>query len=471
MNRALISFCNRVRQQALLIGGDRILVAVSGGPDSVALLQVLHELHGEMGLHLEVAHLQHGIRGEEAKADARFVGALAHKLGLVFHLKEIDLPKLRARAGRGNLEALARAERYRFFADVVGERKLDKVATAHTQDDQAETMLMWLLRGVGRQGLGGMSPANSLTDSGSDQGLQIVRPFLEISKAEILEYLAYRQIESRVDSTNRDTTLLRNWIRLELLPQLHERIDGRVGARLAEQAAMLRDEQAVLDQVADTELAKCRRGDGLDRVGLMQEPAALQRLVLRHWIKVRRRSLRGIAFAHIEAMRGLAATGPAQGRLAIPGGWELRREYDSLYLSKPKSLQAICYLHPLKLGKRLQIPEANVELISETLWSPVGAPSADLTEACFDADALPRPLLVRNFRRGDRFEPLGMIGHKKVKDLFIDRKIALSERAKLPILIGADQVLWIPGHGRSGAALVTPRSRAIVRIKAIPLGT
>ena len=472
MNRALKSFLNIVRQQAILLDLDRVLVAVSGGPDSVALLHVLHELRGEFGLHLEVAHLQHGIRGEEAKADARFVGALAEKLGLVFHLREIDLPELRSRAGGGNLEGLARAQRYRFFAEVARERKLDKLATAHTQDDQAETLLMWLLRGAGRKGLGGMSPVHRITDDDSDQSLQIIRPFLEISKAEILEYLQSRQIEYRFDSTNRDTKLLRNWLRLELVPQLRDRIDGRVGARLAAQAAMLRDEQAVLDHVTYTELAKCRRGDGLDRIALLHEPVALQRLILRYWFEERRRNLRGIDLAHIEAVRELAARGPAHGRLAIPGGWELRREYNSLYLAKAeRGHQPNCYLYPFKLGETLQIPEANVELISRTMPSPVNASAVDMTEACFDADALPESLVVRNFRRGDRFEPLGMSGHKKVKDLLIDHKVVLSERAKLPLLIGADQVLWIPGHGRSRAALVTSLSRAVVRIKVVPLGT
>jgi len=472
MNHAANQLFRRVKRQALLLGHDRILVAVSGGPDSVALLHVLHELRGEFDLHLEVAHLQHGIRGDEAKADARFVSALADKLGLVFHLKEIDLPALRARSGGGNLEALARVERYRFFAEVARGRDFAKVATAHTQDDQAETMLMWLLRGAGRNGLGGMRPAHSLSDDDSEPRLQIIRPFLEISKAEILEYLANRQLEYRFDSTNRDTKLLRNWIRLELLPQLRDRIDERVGARLAAQARMLRNEQAVLDQVTRSELAKCRRGDGLDRVALIQEPAALQRLILRRWIEARRGSLRGIDFAHIEAMSELAVSGPAHGRLAIPGGWEMRREYDALYLGRAeRGRQAHCYAYPLNPGETLQIPEANVELISKTMASPVGALATDLTEACFDADALAKPLVVRNFRRGDRFEPVGMSGHKKVKDLFIDRKVALSERARLPMLIGGEQVLWIPGHGRSRTALVTPRSRTIVRIKVVPLGT
>lgn len=463
---------NHLRQSVLIGVGDRILVAVSGGPDSVALLHVLHELRDDLGLHLEVAHLQHGIRGAEAMADARFVGGLADQLGLAFHLREVDLPERRARAGGGNLEALARVERYRFFAEVVRERKLDKVATAHTQDDQAETMLMWLLRGAGRKGLGGMSPAHEGSDDGWDRGSRRIRPLLEISKAEILEYLQERDLEYRMDATNGDTQLLRNWIRLELLPQLRQRIDGQVGARLAGQAAMLRDEQAVLEQVADSELEHCLSGDRLDRVALLQRPVALHRLMLRRWIEAARGNLRGIDFAHIEALRALAADGPAQGRLAIPGGWELRREYDSLYLAKgTRQHRAICYLYPVKGFDPLIVAEAGVGFHFERLSSPAAVEPASLMEAIFDADGLPEPLAVRNFRNGDRFEPLGMSGHKKIKDLFIDRKVALSERLKLPLLIGGGEVLWVPGHGRSRLALVTPASRTIVRIKAVPLGT
>ena len=200
---------NFSQTHAVLVPGDRVLVAVSGGPDSVALLHVLHELRGGLGLHLEAAHLQHGIRGEDAKEDARFVAALAGKLGLAFHLKEIDLPGLRSRAGKGNLEALARQQRYQFFTQIAQRQGLNKIATAHTQDDQAETMLMWLLRGAGRKGLGGMSPAQTLHSSGADlvRGCEIVRPFLETSKADILEYLRQRQIDYRIDGTNRDTRL------------------------------------------------------------------------------------------------------------------------------------------------------------------------------------------------------------------------------------------------------------------------
>ena len=154
--------------QGLLSPGDRVLIAVSGGPDSVLLLHVLYDLCEELELHLEVAHLQHGIRGAEAQEDAQFVAELAEKLGLPFHLKELNLRQIKSAAGKGNLEALARAERYRFFAAVARERKLDKIATGHTQDDQAETVLMWLLRGSGPKGLGGMPPTCRLDGTNID---------------------------------------------------------------------------------------------------------------------------------------------------------------------------------------------------------------------------------------------------------------------------------------------------------------
>ena len=148
-----------IEKHQMIKQGDDLLVAVSGGPDSVALLHLLCDLREELELHLEVAHLQHGIRGAEAQEDARFVAELAEKLGLPFHLKEVDLPRIRSAAGKGNLEALARVERYRFFAAVARERKLGKIATAHTQDDQAETVLMWLLRGSGLEGFRRYAPA------------------------------------------------------------------------------------------------------------------------------------------------------------------------------------------------------------------------------------------------------------------------------------------------------------------------
>jgi tRNA(Ile)-lysidine synthase len=453
----------RVRECALIERGDRILVGVSGGPDSVALLHALHHLCAEFGLHLEVAHVQHGIRGDDAREDARFVQALADRLKYPFHLREIDLPRMKTDRGRGNLEALARAERYRFFADVVGERKLNKVATAHTLDDQAETTLMWFLRGTGLRGLGGMAQRCEYSSAG--QSFLVIRPLLEISKRELIEYLQDQGLSWRIDESNKDQRLLRNWLRLQLLPGLQRHFDIQVPRRLVQQASIFRDEDAFLDQLARDCFGKMTSGNELERSALLEQPRALQRRILRIWLAQARGHLRGIEFIHIEDALRLISQQAPHGTAALPGGWEILREYDRLSLHKSRPGQPPCYDYPLRIGKMLSIPEADFEFDSERVTAPYRLP-ADLFEAVFDPAALSVQLSVRNFRRGDRFQPFGMQGHKKIKDLFIEKRVPLSLRARWPLLTCGSDVLWIPGHGRSSKAPVTANTAAALRLTA-----
>ena len=463
---------NYAIQHCLLSCGDRILVAVSGGPDSVALLHLLYELRVEFQLYLEMAHLQHGIRGEEAREDARFVADLAEKLKLPFHLKEIDLPRMKSDAGKGNLEALARAERYRFFAETVRARNLNKVATAHTQDEQAETMLMWFLRGAGMKGLGGMSPRQQLQIAGGELSgtLTVIRPLLDVAKSEVLEYLKDRNFTYRVDRSNQDPTFLRNWIRSELMPKIQERVGSGFSARLSQQGQLLRDEDAYLDELTRRTYHVVSDGMGLNRIDLLKQPKALQRRILRHWIEQARGHLRGLDFAHIEALLRLIGEGPAQCRLSIPSGWEVVREYEDLRLEKSsRGFKRFCYSYSFEIGTTMRIAESRMEFTSRCVPSSQARLPANLTEAIFDASCLTAPLWVRNFRHGDRFQPLGMAGHKKIKDLFIENSVPLSIRAKLPLLIMGEEILWIPGYGRSETARVSEKTVTAVHIKAIPI--
>jgi tRNA(Ile)-lysidine synthase len=462
-----------VARRGLVLLGDRVLVAVSGGPDSAALLHLLHELREELGLRLEVAHLQHGIRGDEAREDARFVAALAEQLGLPFHLKEIDLPTMKTKAGKGNLEELARAERYRFFADVVRERKLDKVATAHTRNDQAETVLMWMLRGAGMKGLGGIEPLHLIKPNPSDgsESLTVVRPLIEVSKAEILEFLHERNLSYRVDRTNQDPALLRNWIRLDLLPSLQGRTGANIAERLSRQATLIRDEDRLLDQLAQQRYDAMGGAKGLDRRMLLREPKALQRRVLRLWIEQMRGHLRGLDFVHVEELLRLIESKTPQGRISIPGGWDFVREYEALRLAKrAPGFKRLCYSYDLSIGQDLRIPEAGVQLLSERVEAPAGPWPAEPTEVVFDIGVLTESLLVRNFRRGDRIRPLGMTGHKKVKDLYIDNKIPLSVRANWPLLAMGREILWIPGYARSELGRVSEKTRSLLRIRLVSIG-
>jgi tRNA(Ile)-lysidine synthase len=461
------------RQHQLLARGDGVLVAVSGGPDSLALLQLLYNLKKEFSLSLEVAHMEHGMRGEEAKHDARFVQDWAERLALPFHIKEVSIPRLRSHIGGGNLEEMARLERYRFFADVAARRNLKKIATAHTQDDQAETVLMWLLRGAGRKGLGGMPPLQTINVVGaeSSKDLTIIRPLLGIAKEELLQFLKQKNLDFCFDRSNHDTAYLRNWLRLELLPRLRQRIDTRLSSRLAQLAEVLRDEANHLDALAQKELDSLCVNASLSRAGFLRRPTAMQRRVLRLWISRARGHLRGLDFDHTEAFMRMISKGPPQGRLAIPGGWELIREYDTLRLARlARKSKTICYAYPLVIDNPLEVPEAGLTIDCRRVpSSPVELPE-NHSEAVFDLAALAGPLLVRNFRRGDRFQPLGMAGHKKVKDLFIEKKVPLSSRAVLPLLVMGDEVLWLPGYGRSEIGRIGPDAKEVVRLTLVSDG-
>jgi tRNA(Ile)-lysidine synthase len=455
----------------LVSPGDRVLVAVSGGPDSVALLHLLYDLREELELRLEVAHLQHGIRGEETREDARFVAGLAERLRLPFHLKEVNLHQIKSAAGKGNLEALARAERYRFFAAVVQERGLAKIATAHTLDDQVETVLMWLLRGTGMKGLGGMSPVQRLRLAGnhSMEALKVVRPLLEVSKAEILQYLESRKFDYRIDQTNLDTALLRNWIRLKLLPRLKEKVGLNLPARLAQQAELIRAEEEFLEGLAHVELGRIRTPEGINREAFLKCNKALQRRLLRLWIEATRGHLRGLGFHHIEAILDLITDKPPQGRLSILGGWELVREYETLRLEKQSRRigpRCACYSYGISIGADLLIQEAGLTIQTRTIKPSLLKLPDDLMEAAFDIASL-ADLTLRNFRHGDRFQPLGMAGHKKVKELFIEKKVPLSVRASLPLLVLGNEVIWIPGYGRSEVGKITPATKTILHLKAV----
>jgi tRNA(Ile)-lysidine synthase len=454
----------------LLARGDSVLIAVSGGPDSVALLHLLYGLRKDFALRLEVAHVEHGMRGDEAKSDAVFVQDWAERLDLPLHMKAMSIPALRAKTGKGNLEELGRRERYRFFADVAKQRNLNRIATAHTLNDQAETVLMWLLRGAGPKGLGGIAPCQTLEVAAGEWSKPptLIRPLLGVAKEPLLEFLRQKNLSYCVDRTNEDSAYLRNWLRLEVLPRLKERIDERLPLRLAQLAELFRDEADYLNKRAQEELDVLSANTGLSRERFLCLPKAMQREVLRLWIKQARGHLRGIDFDHAEAALDLINQGPAQSRVSIPGGWELVRAYDNLRLARSvQNRLSPRYAYPLRVDTLLAVPEAGMTISCRRLTGSACELPAGPSEAIFDVAALAASLVVRNFRPGDRFQPFGMAGHKKVKDLFIEKKVPRSTRALLPLLVMGREVLWLPGYGRSDIGRVGPGVKEILRFSVI----
>jgi tRNA(Ile)-lysidine synthase len=300
----------------------------------------------------------------------------------------------------------------------------------------------------------------------------VIRPLIDISKAAILAYLEERHLSYRTDLSNLDPRFLRNWIRSELVPKIQARVGAGFSARLTQQAELLRDEQAYLDGLAERSYDAVKSGKNLRRKPLMGEPKALQRRILRHWIEQTRGHLRGLDFVHVDELLRLVEKGPAQARLPIPGGWEFIREYENLRLERrSRGMKRLCYSYNFEIGTLIEIREARLQLCSQRLSSSEARLPVDLSEAIFDIDCVTAPLMVRNFRHGDRFQPLGMTGHKKIKDLFIENKVPLSIRPTWPLLTMGKEILWIPGYGRSNTALVCQKTVTVVRINAFPIGT
>jgi len=412
--------------------------------------------------------LIHGIRGAEARQDARFVERLAKKLDLRFHLKEVKILKDKAQRGRGNIEAIGRKERYDFFAAVMRDAGCNKLATGHTRDDQVETLLMWLFRGGGRQALAGIPPIRALDDHSRSLARWVIRPLIETSKKEVLDYLKSKGVAFRQDKTNFDPSYLRNWIRLRLLPELRRKTDSRLDMRLAQLCDRLREEEKVLDQFARARLNLVLRKQDLDAASFMREEKALQRRLLRLWIAENGGDVSGLSFEHVEACLRLIAEGPAQGRLSLPHGREVAKEYGVVRLQQRqfKKSRPVCYNYSLIPDQDLLIREAGVRIRTSIHSRPSQWRPKNDWEAVFDLQAVAPSLIVRNFRAGDRFRPLGMCGQKKIKELFIDRKVPSEIRRRWPFLLSGNEILWIPGYGRSDVAKVGPKTREVLRAKA-----
>jgi len=444
-----------ISQYRMISPGDLIVVAVSGGPDSICLLDILNKIGKEMGLKLIVAHFNHGLRPEEDDIETQFVKDLAGFLNLPFVAKKAD-SELKKEGS--SLEELARKARYNFLESVREMRKADKIAIGHTMNDQAETVIMRLLRGSGPSGLAGIPPVRD--------GV-IVRPLLYVKREEVEEYLKGQNLSSRFDSSNLKLTYLRNRIRLEILPILTQ-LQPNLVEQLALTADILRGENEYLDTLAEAWIQNAiESGDqGLISIPLdlfQNLHTALKRRVLRALIKKLRKNLLRIEYDHVLAVSNLINSHKPQGRLDLPDGLIVVKVYDRLEMSlsemKPENYQYILegpgsyYISEIDRTLTLTIIEKS---------GPVDK-NHDESISYLDADKVGFPILVRNFRPGDRFIPLGMRGHKKVKDYFIDLKVPDKLRASVPILISGGTPVWVCCYRIDDRFKVTPSTKRVLK--------
>ncbi len=440
-----------VRRQRLFRQGDTLVVALSGGADSTLLLDLLSRFP-DYNLHLVAAHLNHTLRGAESDADEEFCRSLATRYAIPFESRRVDVVRMAADL-RLNLEDTGRRARIGFLDEVRSTYGAAAVVLAHHADDQAETVLMRLLRGSGTSGLSGMAYRNR-------RGY--LRPLLEISRSDIERYLIARGLEWREDASNNDTAYLRNRIRHQLLPLLEE-YNPAIRASLAATASILGDDEALLGELAEQGFAaSCRMEEGrvVCSIGQLSTlKTALRRRVLRHACLQLTGDLAGISLRHIDALCDQIASGRPNSRLYLPQGIAAVREYDLLLLRTDRCAPVACFELQIA-GPGLHILPSGGSLSVETAAT---APfSTDPGSVCLDPDRIPFPWLVRTFRPGDRMTPFGMSGRKKVKDIFIDRKIPSSQRKRIPLLYCGDELIWIAGVCLSESCrIVTPPSAAV----------
>jgi tRNA(Ile)-lysidine synthase len=468
-----------LKKQEMTRPGDRVGVAVSGGADSVALLLLLLELRGKLGIVLSVVHLNHKLRGKASDADEVFVTKLAAKHGLEFHSASVDVAK-KAKKERANLEDAARRARYDYFRSLAESGACGRIAVAHTADDQAETVLAHLLRGTGLAGLGGIHPVAG----------RVIRPLLNVRRSELRHYLRARKQTWREDSTNRDTKRMRARIRKKLLPLLEKQFQPAIVDHLVTLADLAREDETFLDRLAEeraTVLVQ-KSGEGM-RIAIddLLEPrkrkefntentekaggaeALSKRLVRRivENIKPREGQLRA---GHVQAVLQLARGGQSGSSLPLPGGVEVRRERDALVFQAVENAGVRTghgappeYEYNIDLARgeaKVSVTELGCVFRLKVIDWPLKRGETSSDGAVLDRDRLLFPMVLRNWRPGDRLRPRGHRSAYKLKRLLNEKRVSRWERDGWPVLTSGGVLAWARGFPVAAEFAANERTRA-----------
>jgi tRNA(Ile)-lysidine synthase len=457
-----------IRERNLLRAGDRLAVAVSGGADSVALLRALRELREELGIVIFVAHFNHQLRAAESDGDEQFVAELARALDLPFFAGRDDVGAF-ARTRKLSLEQAARDLRYRWLHQLAVRENLNAIATGHTLDDQAETVLMKFLRGAGTRGLGSIRPILML------EHLPVVRPMLETSRADVEYYLVSLNQPWREDHTNSDTRLTRNRVRHQLLPFLERDFNSNIRQLLSETADVaLAEEDFWQDSVA----AMVSRWHQKVRGMRLRESAGASASFLSAGVAVQRRALmqflewHGIKvdFHHIEEVRKCALGDAPSAN--FPGGWRATRDGDWLTLIPPasatdESSSGGAYAYLLPIPGRTVVSEAHLTIHATIV--PAEAAALESPGILLRAAVVGPELTIRNWQPGDRFRPAHCGSEEKLKRLFSEKKIPAEQRPNWPVVLTQENlIVWVRGFPVAHDFAWVPGSGDALRIEAFP---
>ncbi|MEW6541634.1 MAG: tRNA lysidine(34) synthetase TilS [Bacillota bacterium] len=456
----------------MLAPGMGVLVGVSGGPDSVALLDILSALSADLGISLTVAHLNHRLRGAEAEADAEYVRMLAEKLALPCVVEECDVRAFR-KTERLSTQTAARELRYRFFARAARAAGAQRVALGHHADDQAQTILHHFIRGTGPAGLAGMAPVRGL----------FIRPLLGVRRREIEAYCRVRDLDPRFDPSNLDPVYTRNRLRAELLPLLETKYNPNLVTALLRLGEICRAENDYLAVQAESAFQRLAvSADGavrLDAGGVAAlSPAIGRRVVRKAWSELAG-DPGALDFDHVERVLELARPEAGGKKLDLPRGILVERQAAGLVFSLgPSPPETLPWSSALVVPGRTDLPDgrwitAEIRHARGThaghplQWvgsGRVGRPETlQPGQAAVDLDALTLPLTVRNRRPGDVFWPQGAGGRMKLKEFLINNKVPRPERDRIPLVFdGEGRLVWVAGHRIGEFCKLTPRTRSVL---------
>lgn len=443
----------------LLRAGDKVLIAYSGGVDSTALLTVLLRLREKFSLRLALAHFNHMLR-RTAADDEQFAVEQALRHGLPLYLGREDIRAWASEAGL-NLEEAGREKRYEFLKTRAAKVGANRIATGHTMTDQAETVILRLLRGTGPAGLGGISPS---------LGGLIIRPLLEVEREELEGFLRAQGIPWRDDESNRDRRFLRNRVRLDLIPQLKKDFEPAIVRRLSRLADICREEEQFLRGLERAgragNPAAGDEGVYLDADELGRLPVAAGRRLVRDFLRRVKGDLRRISFSDVEAVRRLGE----HKELSLPGGLVLRRDRGRIRAAEKRGPMASpCYQYTWDARGDLVIREAGVSFSAETspTTDPHGLSHDDEHRAHLDAGRIKLPLVVRSRKEGDRYQPLGAPGRKKLKEIMRARGVPLEERDRRPVFLSEGKIAWVLGLPIADEFKMTPATTRVLIIRKI----
>ncbi len=454
-----------IQKYNMLTYKDRIVVGVSGGPDSLTLLNILLSWQEKYNLSLYIAHFNHKLRGQESDQEADFVQKLAEKLNLPFIMGESNLNKL-VKEKKISLEEAAREARYSFYFKVVGKFKAQKIALGHNADDQVETILMRFLRGSGLDGLNAIPPVRG----------KIIRPLIECTREEIEKYCLENKIEYRIDSSNKKPIYFRNKIRLELLPLLIGQYNQNLKNNLLNFQIIIGETLQYLQQKTEeifVEMVEVKEGKeaviSLKRMNSL--PPVFKRRIIRKMIERVKGDLNSIDFIHIDNILQLTDNFSGEKEIYLPDNLRVKRVYQYLTIFK-NSVEKYCFpnnlpslweyplstpgnteIKPLKM--EVEVSDLEVKKIEDILNNQRKKSPAEFIEV-IDREKVKLPLKLRNRREGDFFYPLKLGGKKKIKELFIDYKISRSHRRLIPLLVdGEGKIVWVVGIRLDERAKIT----------------